>query len=147
MIFQLPPEMDMWMPFIYAGITLGMMVASWIPILKIGLIITKAKVKREWKWVIASALIQAGAVFFIMIPIFLWGFLGTMQEGPDMGLIFGLLATIMLSAATQSINDAYDVEVDIANKRFDRPIARGAFTREYVIMISSSLFILSSLIS
>ena len=59
------------------------------------------------------------------------------------GLIFGLLATIMLSAAIQSLNDAYDVEVDIANKRFDRPIARGAFTREYVIFLSNSLFIIS----
>ena len=62
------------------------------------------------------------------------------------GLIFGLLAAMMLSAASQSINDAYDVEVDIANKRFDRPIARGAFTREYVITLSSILFTLSVLI-
>jgi geranylgeranylglycerol-phosphate geranylgeranyltransferase len=62
------------------------------------------------------------------------------------GLIFGILAVMMLSAATQSINDAYDVEVDIANKRFDRPIARGAFTREYVITLSSILFTLSVLI-
>jgi geranylgeranylglycerol-phosphate geranylgeranyltransferase len=62
------------------------------------------------------------------------------------GLIFGILAVMMLSAATQSINDAYDVEVDIANKRFDRPIARGAFTREYVITLSSILFTLSVVI-
>jgi 4-hydroxybenzoate polyprenyltransferase len=59
------------------------------------------------------------------------------------GLIFGLLAIIMLSAAIQSLNDAYDVDVDIANKRFDRPIARGAFTREYVLYLSTILFVLS----
>ncbi|MFX0084946.1 MAG: UbiA family prenyltransferase [Candidatus Hodarchaeota archaeon] len=59
------------------------------------------------------------------------------------GLIFGLLATILLSAAVQSLNDVYDVEVDIANKRFDRPIARGAFTREFVLYLSTSFFILS----
>jgi len=59
------------------------------------------------------------------------------------GLIFGLLATIMLSAAIESLNDAFDVEVDIANKRFDRPIARGAFTKEFVYILSTILFFLS----
>jgi len=59
------------------------------------------------------------------------------------GLIFGLLATIMLSAAIESLNDAFDVDVDIANKRFDRPIARGAFTKEFVYTLSTILFFLS----
>ena len=78
-------------PFIYAGVTFGLMILSWIPLLKIGLIITKAEVKREFKWVILSALIQAGAVFFIMLPIFLSGFTGEMEHGPDVGLILGIM--------------------------------------------------------
>jgi len=78
-------------PFIYAGITFGLMILSWIPLLKIGLIITKAEVKREFSWVVLSACIQAGAVFFIMLPIFLSGFTGTMEHGPDVGLIIGIM--------------------------------------------------------
>ena len=86
-----------WFPLMIAGITFGMMATTWIPLLKIGLIITKAEVKREWKWVLASSFIQAGLSFFIMAPIFINMFAGTGEEhGPDMdemmGLIFGLLA-------------------------------------------------------
>ena len=86
-----------WFPLMIAGITFGMMATTWIPILKIGLIITKAEVKREWKWVFASSLIQAGLSFFIMAPIFINMFAfsgeGPGPEGDEMmGLIFGLLA-------------------------------------------------------
>jgi len=86
-----------WFPLMIAGITFGMMATSWIPILKVGLIITKAEVKREWKWVLTSSFIQAGLSFFIMAPIFINMFTYTGEDhGPDMdqmiGLIIGLLA-------------------------------------------------------
>jgi len=86
-----------WFPLMIAGITFGMMATTWIPLLKIGLIITKAEVKREWKWVLASSFIQAGLSFFIMAPIFINMFaeMGSEYgpEGDDMaGLIFGMLA-------------------------------------------------------
>lgn len=80
-----------YIPFIYAGITFGLMIISWIPILKIGLAITHAEVKKEMKWVAASAAIQAGAVFFIMLPIFLLEFSSESHEGPDFGWIIGLM--------------------------------------------------------
>ncbi len=91
LLFQLFGAPEELVPLIYAGIVFSLMIGSWIPILKIGLVITKAEVKREFKWVIASACIQAGAVFFIMVPIFLTSFTGGMKEGPDIGLIIGLM--------------------------------------------------------
>lgn len=86
-----------WFPLMIAGVTFGMMATTWIPLLKIGLIITKAEVKREWKWVLTSSLIQAGLCFFIMAPIFINMFTFTGEdygpEGDEMaGLIIGLLA-------------------------------------------------------
>jgi len=62
------------------------------------------------------------------------------------GLVLGLLATLLLVSAIEAINDVYDVETDIANKRYDRPIARGAFSREYVRNLTSFFFIISVLI-
>ena len=56
------------------------------------------------------------------------------------GLILGILATLMLASAIEAINDVYDVDTDIANERFDRPIARGAFTAEYVRNLCIVLF-------
>ena len=84
-------------PVMIAGITFGMMATSWIPILKIGLIITKAEVKREWKWVLASSFIQAGLCFFIMAPMFInmaadFGSEGGPEGDEMIGLILGLLA-------------------------------------------------------
>lgn len=78
-------------PFIISGMVFAIMIVSWIPILKIGLIITHAEAKRGWKWVIVSACIQAGVVFFIMFPYFLTSFTGEMEGGPDIGLIIGLM--------------------------------------------------------
>lgn len=86
-----------WFPLMIAGITFGMMAATWIPILKVGLIISKAEVKREWKWVFVSSFVQAGLCFFIMSPIFIdmFSYMGT-ESGPEgdsmAGLIFGSLA-------------------------------------------------------
>lgn len=56
------------------------------------------------------------------------------------GLSLGLLATLMLASAIEALNDVYDVETDIANERFDRPIARGAFSAEYVRKLCITLF-------
>ena len=48
------------------------------------------------------------------------------------GLLLAMITALLLASAIEAINDVYDVETDIANKRFDRPLARGAFTPEYV---------------
>ncbi|MFX0207259.1 MAG: UbiA family prenyltransferase [Candidatus Hodarchaeota archaeon] len=63
------------------------------------------------------------------------------------GLILGMSATLLLASAIEAINDVYDVETDIANKRFDRPIARGAFTPEYVRNLSATFFIITLLLA
>ncbi|UCG03899.1 MAG: UbiA family prenyltransferase [Candidatus Heimdallarchaeota archaeon] len=63
------------------------------------------------------------------------------------GLVLGMIATLLLASAIEAINDVYDVETDIANKRFDRPIARGAFTPEYVRNLCITFFLLSIVIT
>ena len=89
--------MGMYLPFIFAGITLGMMIICWIPILKIGLKFAHSEVMNGWKGVVGSASLQAGAVFFIMFPIFLDSFLGEMQEGgPDIPTLLGLMSLGLL---------------------------------------------------
>ncbi|MFX0124754.1 MAG: UbiA family prenyltransferase, partial [Candidatus Hodarchaeota archaeon] len=63
------------------------------------------------------------------------------------GLVLGMIATLVLASAIEAINDVYDVETDIANQRFDRPIARGAFTPEYVRNLCVAFFLLSFIIT
>ncbi len=63
------------------------------------------------------------------------------------GLSLGMLATLLLASAIEATNDVYDVETDIANKRFDRPIARGAFSPEYVMILCIVMYSISILIS
>lgn len=62
------------------------------------------------------------------------------------GLLLGLLATMLLTWAIQAINDYYDVETDIANKRFDRPLARGDLDRNFVRNLVISMFSLATCI-
>jgi geranylgeranylglycerol-phosphate geranylgeranyltransferase len=62
------------------------------------------------------------------------------------GLVLGLLATMMLTWSIQSINDYYDVETDIANERFDRPLARGDLSRDFVRRLVIAMFSASVLI-
>lgn len=63
------------------------------------------------------------------------------------GLSLGMLATLLLASAIEATNDVYDVETDKANQRFDRPIARGAFSPEYVRILCVVLYSISVLIS
>ncbi|MBN1799929.1 MAG: hypothetical protein JW891_00390 [Candidatus Lokiarchaeota archaeon] len=80
-------------PMIIAGIVFLVMATTWVPILKIGLVAAHAEVKREWKWVFASAFMQAGAVFFVMLPLFFNMLLETnMEGGPPVGLLLGLMS-------------------------------------------------------
>ncbi|MFX1236717.1 MAG: hypothetical protein ACFFAS_00820 [Promethearchaeota archaeon] len=83
-------------PMMIGGMVLLVMATTWIPILKIGLIITNAEKNREWKFVAASAFMQAGAVFFVMFPMFMMMLLNYDSEDggggpPDFGLMFGLM--------------------------------------------------------
>jgi hypothetical protein len=69
MFFQ--TEMDKFAPFIIAGV----MIFGGIVILKIGLAITKAESKTNFKWVAGSYLIQYGVTLFVSSPMLLDMFL------------------------------------------------------------------------
>jgi len=83
MLFQIP-EMEEIIPIIIAACLL----LGDILILKIGLSITKAREKVNFKWVAGSFGIQFGLIFFISIPMILGGWTGQFSEGgPPITLI------------------------------------------------------------
>ncbi len=51
-------------------------------------------------------------------------------------LIFGILTAIFLQAAAFSLNDYCDYEVDLRNKRMDRPLVRGDLSRKTALVVS-----------
>jgi hypothetical protein len=53
-------------------------------LLKIGLAITKAQVKKKMKWVAASFGIQFGVIFFISSPLLLYSMIGEFQGDPGL---------------------------------------------------------------
>ncbi|MFW9854669.1 MAG: UbiA family prenyltransferase [Candidatus Thorarchaeota archaeon] len=94
------------------------------------------------------AVLAAGFIVYVMrgnSPNFL-DFMFENGVLPLDGLILGVIATLLLASAIESINDYFDVETDIANRRYDRPIARGAFTPRYVKNLSIAFFVLSTVI-
>ena len=76
MLFQIPPMEDLIPIIIAACLLLGD-----ILILKIGLSITKAQEKVNFKWVAGSFGIQFGLIFFISTPMILGGWTGQYSEG------------------------------------------------------------------
>lgn len=97
----------------------------------------------------AIAVLVAGFIVYVLqgnSPDFISFFVNNSIITID-GLLLGMIATLVLASAIEAINDVYDVETDIANKRFDRPIARGVFTPEYVRNLCTALFFLSIIIT
>ncbi len=95
------------------------------------------------------AVLVAGFIIYVLhggIPDF-FSFLFNNGVITIDGLVLGMSATLLLASAIEAINDAYDVETDIANERFDRPIARGAFTPEYVRNLSIAFFLFTFIIA
>ena len=91
MFFQLPSIGEM-IPIIIA-ISL---ICGDIFVLKIGLAITKAQEKTNFKWVAGSFGIQFALIFFIGTPMFLSVATGTFSEGPPPLLL--IIPTILFSA-------------------------------------------------
>jgi geranylgeranylglycerol-phosphate geranylgeranyltransferase len=56
------------------------------------------------------------------------------------GILLGLFATMLLTWGNQAVNDLFDVETDIANQRFDRPLARGDLSHDFVKILTFLLF-------
>ncbi len=59
------------------------------------------------------------------------------------GLMMGLFATMLITWGIQAINDYFDVVTDIANERFDRPLARGDLSRTFVLRLTISMFLIA----
>ncbi len=54
-------------------------------------------------------------------------------------ILFGALTAILIEAGTFALNDYFDLEVDKANKRFDRPLVRGDLKPETALAIALTL--------
>ncbi|RLI79721.1 prenyltransferase [Archaeoglobales archaeon] len=54
-------------------------------------------------------------------------------------LAFGFFTALFLQASAFALNDYFDYEVDLANRRFDRPLVRGELSKKEAIL---SFFIL-----
>ncbi len=71
-----------------------------ILLLKLGLAITKAKIRTRMKWVAGSFLIQFAIIFIISSPLFLLGAMGAFNDdGPG-----GIIIIIILLSAFIDIN-------------------------------------------
>jgi len=94
------------------------------------------------------AVLSAGFIVYVLkgnSPDFLnFFFSNGVLEWP--GIFMGLFATMLLTWCNQSINDYFDVETDIANKRFDRPIARGDLSRSFVRNLTIAMYISAAII-
>lgn len=51
-------------------------------------------------------------------------------------VFFGFLTALFLQASAFALNDYFDYEVDVANKRFDRPLVRGELKREHALILA-----------
>ncbi len=50
--------------------------------------------------------------------------------------IFGFLTALFLQASAFALNDYYDYEVDVANRRVDRPLVRGDLSRGNALLVA-----------
>lgn len=53
--------------------------------------------------------------------------------------LFGFLTALFLQASAFALNDYFDYEVDVANKRFDRPLVRGELKRGHALFLAITL--------
>ena len=51
-------------------------------------------------------------------------------------LSLGFLAALLIEAGTFALNDYYDIEVDTANERLDRPLVRGEIEQKTALIIA-----------
>ena len=49
---------------------------------------------------------------------------------------FGFLTALFLQASAFALNDYFDYDVDVANRRFDRPLVRGELKREHALILA-----------
>jgi geranylgeranylglycerol-phosphate geranylgeranyltransferase len=51
-------------------------------------------------------------------------------------IVFGFLTAVFLQASAFALNDYLDYEVDVANKRYDRPLVRGDLSRKTALNLA-----------
>ncbi len=94
------------------------------------------------------AVLSAGFIVYVLkgnSPDFATFFMSNgVLEWP--GIVLGLFATMLLTWCNQAINDYFDIETDIANKRFDRPLARGDLSRNFVRNLTIAMYTLAALL-
>ncbi len=61
--------------------------------------------------------------------------------------IFGFLTALFLQSSTFALNDYFDYEVDLANKRLDRPLVTGEIKRGEALILGIALFPIGILFS
>lgn len=79
-------------------------------------------------------LTRAGHGVMIIVAIFI----GALITGSLPGILKFIMAAmtgLFLEMASFALNDYFDVEIDKANKRMDRPIVRGEMKREHALYI------------
>ncbi len=77
--------------------------------------------------------------------------IGILVAGGNFGItaVLGFFTAFFIQAGTFALNDYCDLETDIANHRLDRPLVRGALTKELafgIACIATALGILSSVV-
>ena len=77
--------------------------------------------------------------------------IGILVGGGNFGItaVLGFFTAFFIQAGTFALNDYCDLETDIANHRLDRPLVRGALTKELafgIACIATALGILSSVV-
>lgn len=70
----------------------------------------------------------------VIIGVFLGG--GARNED----ILLGFLTALFLQASTFAMNDYFDYEVDVANRRFDRPLVRGELKKNTALILFAILF-------
>ena len=50
--------------------------------------------------------------------------------------IFGFFTALFIQAGTFALNDYYDLESDVANRRMDRPLVRGELRKEEALLVA-----------
>lgn len=78
---------------------------------------------------------EPSATFLDLLDKYFWQF------------IIGIFLPFIMVGAAQSINDVYDLESDIANKRYDRPLVRGDLDPNFVKYLSIVLLLAGPLIA
>lgn len=75
----------------------------------------------------------------VLVGIFLGG--GAKFED----VLLGFMTAVFLQASTFALNDYIDYEIDLANRRFDRPLVRGEVSKSAALFLSTFFFPLGAI--